>query len=632
MDLGAIVRKVGKGSAGGLDTDVVPVIEFIESKTFGLGLELFPIQRVIIKAHYGIALEKVTKTISLRNWRGDDLGQHTEEDYLKWVFDQGRCNISEVEEGNELRELVLSVGRRSGKTLIASCISAYETLKLLRKGDPHRYYGLPESNPIQLISVATDKDQAGLLFAEVSAHFKNCQYFAPYVANSTETYAKFQTPLDQEKFGLYTQNKRARRSIKVTFRPCIAKGLRGAGNIVIILDEVAHFVDSSNMASAEAIYTAVSPSLLAFSPKDPNNKFVPIGSVEGRRVLISSPLGKTGFFYHQFELGMKGTEGMFCFQAPTWEVNPTIPAGEFRKEFARDSRKFYQEYGADFTDNTKGWIEEPQDLYDCIDETLKPISHGIPKMPYFIGIDVAVKDDATAFAIGHVDYKDRRIVTDYVEEMQAGKGKYEFDENGDKLEKLDFRDHIAARIIELTKKFHIVKGMYDQEQGYALESHLKHAGIKNVEMVRMTDTINSEIYANFKSRMYDRQVALYNVKHEEGTEYEPYINQFTQLQCEYKNKYKIKVFAPKRKGAHDDTSDAIARMVWLASEQLNKKNIITNVKSNYMAVASANPLLQKAASRNRHQTYRKRGGSHPSRMPRPASRMSGAVAGRRRHG
>lgn len=62
--------------------------------------------------------------------------------------------------------MILSIGRRSGKTTISACIAAYETYKLISKGDPQGYYGLPHSNNIQIISVATDKDQAGLLYRQ----------------------------------------------------------------------------------------------------------------------------------------------------------------------------------------------------------------------------------------------------------------------------------------------------------------------------------------------------------------------------------------------------------------------------------------------------------------------------------
>ena len=82
----------------------------------------------------------------------------TEAEYLRLLHKEGRCNISEVKEGHERREMILSVGRRSGKTTISACTSLMN-IQLISKGDPQGFYGLPSSNVIQLISVATDKDQ-----------------------------------------------------------------------------------------------------------------------------------------------------------------------------------------------------------------------------------------------------------------------------------------------------------------------------------------------------------------------------------------------------------------------------------------------------------------------------------------
>lgn len=620
-DFADILREAAKNAGSG-GKGVVNIIDFVESKTYGLGFDLYPVQRIILKAHYGLPLNSVRKSVPMRNWRGDDLGMMTEADYLSWIHDQGRCNISKVEEGNELVDLILAIGRRSGKTLMASCITAYETYKLIKKGDPHQYYGLAESNPIQLISVATDKDQAGLLFAEVKTHFDNCEFFTPYAANSTETYAKFQTPRDQEKFGPWRNNRHARRSVKITFRPCVAKGLRGAGNLVVILDEVAHFVDNSNQASADAIVEAVEPSLAALSPKDPKDKMKSIGPSEGRMIMISSPLGKSGKFYEDFETAMSGKEGsetMLAIQAPTWEVNPAIDASFFRKKFAKDPRSFYQEFGAVFTDKTKGWIEESQDLLDCIDKDLRPSLQGRSRQAYFMGIDVAVKKDATAVAIGHIE--DHRIVLDYIGKMQAGENDHEFDEEGNKVTKLDFGE-ILDWIISLSRKYRIHKGMFDQEQGYALEHLLRRAGVKNFEMTRMTDTLNSDMYNKFKSLMYDRTIRLYDHPVEPGHQHAEYIEQLLELQAEYKSKYKVKVFAPKRAGAHDDLADALVRMVWLASESLSSSTAIANVQRG--AFAGAPGGGGRVHGRNRFRQYAKAGGSHPSRM-----RAKGMKRGRR---
>ena len=54
MNLGNLAAEVARST--GTSTDVADIITFIESP-WGLGMKLFPVQRVILKAHYGIALD-----------------------------------------------------------------------------------------------------------------------------------------------------------------------------------------------------------------------------------------------------------------------------------------------------------------------------------------------------------------------------------------------------------------------------------------------------------------------------------------------------------------------------------------------------------------------------------------------
>jgi hypothetical protein len=268
MDLGHIALNVGQQRSG-TTKKVADIIEFVESR-WGLNTPLFPVQRVILKATYGIPLDNTEMFKVSVDWHCQKFVEYTEQTYLEHLFKEGRCNIKKVVPGEERRELVLSVGRRSGKTLLAACIAAYEIYKLILKGSPQKYYGLPKGDQIGVVSVATDKDQAGLLFHGVSGYVRECGFFAPYTANNTQTYAKFQTPQDIKDSCRYSDDpKMARTTIRASFRSCVAKGLRGPGNIVIILDELAHFTDGNQQSSAKAVYDAVTPSRSAFSPKDP---------------------------------------------------------------------------------------------------------------------------------------------------------------------------------------------------------------------------------------------------------------------------------------------------------------------------------------------------------------------------
>lgn len=580
--------KAGKQS----DTNA-NIIEFVESK-WGLGMTLFPVQRVILKAHYGLKLDD-EKTFKISGWRRNDWEIHTEKSYLKKLYDDGRCNIGEVIEGKQRREMILSIGRRSGKTTISACIAAYETYKLIKLGDPQKYYGLPSSNNIQIISVATDKDQAGLLYQEVSGHYRNCAFFGPYTANNTLSYARFQTPEDVEKYGRYIENASAKATLKVTFRSCVAKGLRGAGNICVILDEVAHFTDKGQ-SGAEEVYNAVVPSTSAYSPKDPKDPTKPIGEVDGRVILISSPLGRQGLFYNLFQIGMRGgkaSENMLCVQAPTWEVNPTVPAQEFEKHFLKNSAVFFTEYGGEFTDRTRGWIEKEEDLMACVDPTLKAQRSAPARKPHFMGIDLGLVGDGTAVAIGHLE-GDGKIVLDLVTQIKAGVGAY-----ADK-ERLDF-DDVADWIKNLCDNFYIAEGIFDQWAGIPLEQALSKRGLGQMKSVSMTKTLTSQMYQNFKDMMWDRKLALYNKK--DGKE--DYLKELLELQAKVQSKHIITVEAPQVQGKHDDMSDALIRMVWIASNKIGKERYIVGNYSSSGFLSNGKRFASKSKVKS---------GSHESRM------------------
>lgn len=604
MSLGNLaISGARAASSSSSNRALASVIEFIE-EPWGLGMKLFPVQRVIIKAHYGLELDD-KNPFQISDWRRQKFMAMTEKQYLEYLYNEGRSNVKEVSSGEDRREMILSIGRRSGKTTLSACIAAYETYKLISKGDPQAYYGLPQSNMIQLISVATDKDQAGLLYQEVSGHFRNCAYFAPYTANNTMSYARFQTPKDVEKYGPYADNPSAKATIKVTFRSCVAKGLRGAGNIVVILDEVAHFTDAGQ-SSADEVYNAVVPSTSAYSPKDPKDPRIPVGPVEARVILISSPLGRQGLFYKLFQMGMGGGEvskNMLCIQAPTWEVNPTVPSSEFEKHYLKDPAVFFTEYGGEFTDRTRGWIEREEDLTTCIDTNLRPQVRGLPRRPHFLGLDLGLVGDGTAIAIGHID-PNGKIVADLVDQIKAGEGKYQ-----DK-ERLDF-DDVADWIKDLSEKFYIVEGIFDQWAGIPLEQALSKRGLSQMKSTQMTKVLVSQMFQNFKDMLWDKRLLLYDFPLPPHERHCAYIKELLELQARYHSKYVTTVEAPNVEGKHDDLSDALVRMVWVASNRLKTQ---PHIARSGLALGSPTGYGQFGSPMVAARRRNLRSGSHESRL------------------
>ena len=327
-----------------MGTSTFNIIEFAQQV---LKVQITPVQKIVLKLFYGIKLDHSRSWVCVNGWDKPPI-QLTEIEYAANVLvrEGDRSNLPLSGAVDTYRELVLVAGRRSGKTFLAAIIQAYEIYKLLNIPDPQSYYGLPESSTINVLGVSTDKDQAGLLYQETS-EFLSDPMFQERLANCTQTYARFQTGREVEKYGRWRDDSTAKASIKLTFRSCITKGLRGSSNILVVLDELAHFY-SEGERSAEAVYQAVTPSTSHFwADFCPPDK-----TPDGRIVCISSPLEKKGFFYKLFKDGMDSQPNTktLVLRIPTWELNPNIPISEYEYLSARDPRSFMAEFGAEFLD------------------------------------------------------------------------------------------------------------------------------------------------------------------------------------------------------------------------------------------------------------------------------------------
>lgn len=649
--LSSLVREVARDTkiatgkraiSGDSDAQIFNVLEYIE-QPWGLHMDgrdnramLFPAQRMIVKLFYNIELDRklpedARRRIQIMDMFGTKvLYEFSEYEYLQYLYNEGRCNISDQDHNR--RELILAVGRRAGKTTLSGIFASYEVYRLLNLYNPQEYYGLPNGNRIQIISVATDKDQASLLFNEVSTHINKCDYFKPYLGSSTLSRIDFRTPYDIEKYGAsFRQDDgkfkslSGKTTLRVTFKGSTAKGLRGAGNIVIILDEVAHFQDKGSM-SAEEIYTAVSPSAAAFSRKDPVTGRPAIhvltgeADVESRVILISSPLGKSGLFYNKFELAMRGGEGannLLAIQAPTWEINPTVPSSYYREKYHENPQAFMIEHGAQFSDQAKGWIEREEDLTACIVPGMRPSNRARPRMPHQMGIDVGLIGDGTAIFITHVE--DGKIVQDYHEVWYAGvswresnphlHGEFStpYAKTLQDVLRLDF-DEVANWIWTLTKRFYITEGLFDRWNGIPLEQNLHKKGLKQFRAEFFTRDVTSKMYQTAKMFLFDEALRLYDYpvpeRAKEGeTRHSPFITELLSLQAKQISKNIILVEAPQKKDAHDDVSDAFVRSVWLSAERMmNEKHIYRNRGGEFRphAATAMTPQRYQAVRARRH--------------------------------
>lgn len=572
------------------ETKIADVITFIEAP-WGLNMNkvtgntsLRPVQKMIIKSYYNIPLDDKDRTIIVRDHLNEEERyRFTELEYLSFLYNEGRTNIKEVT--SQVRnELVLVCGRRGGKSKIGAVVSAYESYRLLKKKHPQKFYGLTDQAEIYLTTVATSDDQAKLCFNDIASYIDQSKFFTRYKNEPTLQYMKLRSKYDIEKMG-----PSGRASIIVQASPCSARGLRGMSNIVIILDEQAHFLDNSKNKSDAAVYDAVTPSTLTFGG-------------DAKILNLSSPLNKQGKLWELYNSSF-GSEKLLMFQIPTWELYPDVNSSELREKFRRNPDVYWCEIGAKFSDTVKSWM--PRDAFlKCVDTNLKPKIRGVPRVPHFMGIDIGLKKDPTAITILHVENTKTPIYNasgEVIDEVPSVK--YEMDHQETMLagtgdhagrEFLDF-DAIADRIEKLSKDFPIHKGLFDQYNGIPLMQTLQKKGLTQFEMVYFDRRFNSEIFNNFMLQVIDGKLVMYDVK-EDGTplgenEHGEFVSEVLELQSHMISKYITEVFAPEMEGKHDDRADSFARALWCATEHLTKNR-------SYQPDPGLQQLLQGASSYN----------------------------------
>jgi len=577
-------KHIDSGSSDIYDPGFLNILEFIDRYKL-LPNGLFPVQRFILKMYYNIPLDSVLppnpqdRIVISKTFRKAKSVELTEVEYLKYLYDNGRCNIA-VQDFKPRRELILVLGRRSGKSMMSSIISAYELYKLIARGHPQAYYGMLPTSKIQIICIANDKSQAEIVYGEISNHVQQVDYFQSALKRATSTFMHFRTESDNQRF----KSDPKKSSIVATFKSSNAGSIRGRACIACILDELAFFIHEGKGSDGE-VYRAVNPALKQFSPKDPKNRRRSLGPSEGRMISISSPNAKEGLFYKLYELSKSGgiaSSQMLMIQAPTWEVNPTMDEAEYEVERAKDPRAFETEFGAQFSDRVRGWIENAQDLLDCCIKDLRPLVRGAPREPFFAGADLAISGDGTCISLSHI--VDGRIQLGYHETWCAG---VPWEESNPHLssppvpyattlasqKRLDV-DEIVDWFYALTRRFYIVGGLLDQAFGVIFEQKLHKKGLTQFECRRFSTSDSSDTYQNAKMLMFMGQLGIYDYPVPAADEesllttarHSPHIEELLELQATSGGKNIVIVTKPNIIGKKDDFSDSLVRSLSLAAD------------------------------------------------------------------
>jgi hypothetical protein len=421
-------------------------------------------------------------------------------------------------------EIILQLGKGSGKDFVSTVACAYVVYKLLCLKDPARYFGKPSGDAIDIINVAINAEQAKNVFFK---GFKTKIEKSPWFAG------KYEAKVNSIDFN---------KSITVYSGHSERESHEGLNLFMAVLDEISGFATEVGTGNeqgktADNIYKAFRGTV--------DSRFPDLGKV----VLLSFPRYNGDFISkryedvimekevierrHKFIINEELPEGpdnefeivweedhiqsykyprMFALKRPTWEVNPTRKIDDFKIAFLTDLGDAMMRFLCTPTYSSDAFFKQKDKLEKCMtlrnpidnhrrfDPGFKPD----PDKVYYIHADLAQKHDKCAVAIAHVErWVNIQVIKDYeqvapivvVDAVAWWEPKVEGPVDLSEVKKW---------IINLRREgFNIGTVSFDRWQSFDIQQELKAVGMR-------TDTVSvaKKHYEDLAMMIYEERIAM----------------------------------------------------------------------------------------------------------------------------
>ena len=477
-------------------------------------------------------------------------------------------------------EIILQLGKGSGKDHTSTVGCAYTVYKLLCLKDPARYYGKPPGDAIDIINVAINAQQAKNVFFK---GFKTKIEGSPWFAG------KYNSKVDSIEFD---------KSITVYSGHSERESHEGLNLIMAVLDEISGFASEIGTGNdqgktADNIYKAFRASV--------DSRFPDLGKV----ALLSFPRYQGDFISTRYEkviaekdtvlkthtftinpdrLGAEDNEftieweedfiksyrvpNVFALKKPTWEVNPTRKIDDFKGAFLEDTADAMQRFACMPSFSSDAFFKQkekleacmtlrnPVDTYRRFEESFKPD----PDKTYYVHADLAQRHDKCAVAIAHVDrWVNIQVIKDYeqvapiviVDAVAWWEPKKEGPVN---------LSEVKQWIQNLRRQgFNIGLVSFDRWQSFDIQQELQAVGMR-------TDTVSvaKKHYEDLAMMIYEERVAMPHIP--------LLLEEMSELKITDNGK---KVDHPRKKSK--DLADAVCGAVFNAISHTSKDNYVVEV-------------------------------------------------------
>ena len=422
-------------------------------------------------------------------------------------------------------EIILQLGKGSGKDFTSTVACAYIVYKLLCLKDPARYFGKPSGDAIDLINVAINAQQAKNVFFK---GFKTKIEKSPWFAG------KYNAKADSVEFN---------KSITVYSGHSERESHEGLNLLLAVLDEISGFVSESSTGNeqgktAENIYKAFRGSvdsrfpdlgkvvLLSFPryqgdfiSKRYDDVIMEKETVEKKHTFIMNEDLPHNDVNNQFEITWEEDSiisykvpKILALKRPTWEVNPTRKIDDFKLAFYTDLGDAMMRFACVPTFASDAFFKQKEKLEKCMN-TRNPLDSfrrfdatfkADPEKVYYIHADLAQKHDKCAVAIAHVDkWVNIQVIKDYeqvapivvVDAVAWWEPRSEGPVN---------LSEVKQWIINLRREgFNIGMVSFDRWQSFDIQNELQAVGIKTE-----TVSVAKKHYEDLAMMIYEERVAI----------------------------------------------------------------------------------------------------------------------------
>ena len=422
-------------------------------------------------------------------------------------------------------ELILQLGKGSGKDFVSTVACAYVVYKMLCLKDPAIYYGKPAGDAIDIINVAVNAQQAKNVFFK---GFKSKIERSPWFAG------KYNPKADSIEFD---------KSITVYSGHSERESHEGLNLFMAVLDEISGFASevatgNEQGKTADNIYKAFRGTV--------DSRFPDLGKV----VLLSFPRYPGDFISQRYDSVIADKEviekthrfiinedlphdnpdntfeisweedhilsykipKIFALKRPTWEVNPTRKIDDFKIAFLTDLGDAMMRFLCTPTYSSDAFFKQKDKLQKCMnvrnpidnfkrfDESFTPD----PDTIYYIHADLAQKHDKCAVAIAHVDrWVNIKVIKDYeqvvpvvvVDAVAWWEPRTEGPVN---------LSEVKQWIINLRREgFNLGMVSFDRWQSFDIQNELQSVGVRTE-----TVSVAKKHYEDLAMMVYEERVAM----------------------------------------------------------------------------------------------------------------------------